>query len=106
MLKNEFMNIWSFFHLSDNTEYVGKGEVGYDPHKKLGTLFMSLVKSFTEMWIPHRYCIMVNWLYNSCIKHVCIYYMVYWFMKDVLHTVHVGCIASLYFNYFNHGMCG
>ena len=40
-LKNEFMNIWSSFHLSDNTEYVGKGEVGYDTHKKLGTLFMS-----------------------------------------------------------------
>ena len=54
MSKNEFMNILSFVHLSDNTEYVGKGEVGYDPRKKLGTLFTSLTKSFTEMWLPRR----------------------------------------------------
>ena len=39
MPRDDFQNILSFLHCSDNSTYIRKGLHGYDPRKKLGSLF-------------------------------------------------------------------
>ena len=39
MSRDKFMNILSFFHLSDNDSYVSRGQAGYNPVSKLGNTY-------------------------------------------------------------------
>ena len=52
MSRNRFLNILSFLHFSNNADLPARGEEGYDPTKKLGTLYTNLVQRFTSMWQP------------------------------------------------------
>ena len=40
------MNILTFFHLCDNDNYVPRGQEGYNPVKKLGTIYSAVTGNF------------------------------------------------------------
>ena len=52
MPRDSFLNILSFLHLSDNELYIPKGEVGYDPLKKLGVFYPNILSRFAHVWSP------------------------------------------------------
>ena len=52
MSRDKFMNILSFFHLSDNDSYVPRGQVGYNPVSKLGTTYSVVTEKFSSVWKP------------------------------------------------------
>ena len=54
MPRDEFHNILSFFHLSDNETCPKKNTEGYDPWEKLGNLYHILVTRFV-MWAPRQH---------------------------------------------------
>ena len=54
MKRDEFFNIFSFLHLCDNATYIPKGGDGYDPKKKLGFFYESVIKRFPDVWCPRQ----------------------------------------------------
>ena len=55
MSRNRFLNILSFFHLSDNETIPRRGNEGYDPLRKLGSSFSNLVSRFETAWQPGQH---------------------------------------------------
>ena len=54
MSRNEFENIFAFLHCCDNSQYITKGQPGYNPKKKLGFTYEKLVENFYKTWSPHK----------------------------------------------------
>ena len=54
MSRDEFLNIFSFFHLCDNKTYVKKGQEGYDPRKKLGFFYEHITSQLPKIWWPRQ----------------------------------------------------
>lgn len=54
MSRDKFMNILAMLHLSNNENYVKRGEQDYDPTKKLGDFLPDLITNFSSEWNLHR----------------------------------------------------
>ena len=52
MSRDHFLNILAFFHLSDNAQYIPRGEDGYNPLHKLGAVYTRILSRFEETWHP------------------------------------------------------
>ena len=48
------MNILTFFHLCDNDSYVPRGQAGYNPVSKLGTIYSVVTEKFSSVWKPGK----------------------------------------------------
>ena len=46
MPRDKFLNILTFFHLCDNDRYVPRGQEGYNPEQKLGTVYSVVTEKF------------------------------------------------------------
>ena len=57
MSRRDFFNILSFLHCCNNANYPAKGEIGYDPRKKLGMVFSKVSEKFASAWIPQHVAI-------------------------------------------------
>ena len=55
MLRNEYQNILTFFHLSDNEIYLQKGSPDYDPRKKMGFFYSYITTRFSSLYTPHQH---------------------------------------------------
>ena len=55
MSRDYFMNILSFFHLSDNSNYIPRGQRGYDPLFKLGQVYENILARFRNVWYPGQH---------------------------------------------------
>ncbi len=44
---DKFMNILTFFHWCDNDSYVPRGQAGFNPANKLGTVFSVVTEIFS-----------------------------------------------------------
>ena len=53
MPRDKFMNILTFFHLSDNDTYPW-AQAGYDPVSKLGTIYSVVTEKFSSVWKPGK----------------------------------------------------
>ena len=49
---DHFLNILSFFHLCDNDNYVPRGQDGYNPLFKLGTVYEDILSKFQSAYYP------------------------------------------------------
>ena len=74
MPRDEFLNIMTFFHLSDNAMYPLRGTDGYNPRLKLGKLFTTLTHAFTNLFTPRQ---------NLSIDEGCILF------KGHIHLYHI-----------------
>ena len=54
MPRDKFGNIMSFFHLADNALYMPHGQPGYDPEKKLGSVYANMLQRFTATYKPSQ----------------------------------------------------
>ena len=54
MSRDKFMNILTFFHLCDNDNYVPRGQEGYNPVHKLGTIYSVVTGNFSDVWKPGK----------------------------------------------------
>jgi hypothetical protein len=54
MPRNRFELLMSFFHLSDNSVAVARGQPGYDPLQKLGESYKSVIDNFRLVYTPTR----------------------------------------------------
>ena len=52
--RDRFSLIMKFLHLSDNTQYIPKGQPGHDPLYKLRPLFQPLIANFQESYTLNR----------------------------------------------------
>ena len=52
MTRDYFLNILSFLHLANNDTYIRRGQDGYEPTQKLGTIYANIVSRFTTAWCP------------------------------------------------------
>ena len=52
MPRDHFLNILSFFHLCDNDNYVPRGQDGYNPLFKLGTVYEDILSKFQAAYYP------------------------------------------------------
>ena len=48
------MNILIFFHSCDNDNYVSRGQEGYNPVNKLGTIYSVFTGNFSDIWKPGK----------------------------------------------------
>ena len=55
MIREEFLNIFSFIQLCDNKTYVKRGQEGYDPRKKLGFFYEHITSQLPKIWWPRQY---------------------------------------------------
>ena len=55
MSRDFFMNILSFLHLSDNNNYIPRGERGYNPLFKLGKVYENILSRFKNVWYPGQH---------------------------------------------------
>ena len=55
MSRDEFLNIFSFFHLCDNKTYVKRGQEGYDPRKTFGFFYEHITSQLPKIWWPRQY---------------------------------------------------
>ena len=55
MSRDEYHNILTFFHLSDNEIYPQKGSPDYDPCKKLGFFYSYIKSRFSSLYTPHQH---------------------------------------------------
>ena len=49
MARDKFMNILTFFHLCGNDSYVPRGQAGYNPVGKLGTIYSVFTEKFSSV---------------------------------------------------------
>ena len=49
------MNILSFLHLSDNRNYILRGQRGYNPLFKLGEVYDNILTRFKTVWYPGQH---------------------------------------------------
>ena len=54
MARDKFMNILTFFHLCDNDNYIPRGQAGYNPVNKLGTVYSVVTENFSSVWKPGK----------------------------------------------------
>ena len=54
MSRDKFLNILTFFHLCDNDRYVPRGQEGYNPEQKLGTVYSVVTEKFSSVWKPGK----------------------------------------------------
>ena len=54
MPRNRFLLLLSFLHYNDNTNYIPRGQDGYDPLYKLGTVYHDLTHLFTTNYYPTK----------------------------------------------------
>ncbi|XP_049835005.1 piggyBac transposable element-derived protein 3-like [Schistocerca gregaria] len=52
MPRDRFLNIWSMFHINDNSKQKTKGEVDFDALHKIRPLLDDLVRNFKESYQP------------------------------------------------------
>ena len=52
MPRDRFLVLLTFLHYSDNTNYVARGQDGYDPLYKLGTVYHDVTHLFTTNYYP------------------------------------------------------
>ena len=55
MSRDFFFNILTFFHLSDNANYVVRGENGYNPLAKLGVVYQNILDRFKSVYYPGQH---------------------------------------------------
>ena len=55
MSRDEYHNILTFFHLSDNEIYPQKGSPDYDPRKKMGFFYLYIMSRFSSLYTPHQH---------------------------------------------------
>ena len=55
MSRDEYHNILTFFHLSDNEIYPQKGSPDYDPRKKLGFFYSFITSRISSLYTPHQH---------------------------------------------------
>ena len=55
MSRNMFLNILKFFHCCDEDEYIPRGEPGYDPLVKMGTVYTEIAQRFSELWTCRKH---------------------------------------------------
>ena len=55
MSRDFFMNILSFLHLSDNRNYILRGQRGYNPLFKLGEVYDNILTRFKTVWYPGQH---------------------------------------------------
>ena len=55
MSRDFFMNILSFLHLSDNRNYIPRGQRGYNPLFKLGEVYDNILTRFKTVWYPGQH---------------------------------------------------
>ena len=55
MLRDEYHNILTFFHLYDNEIYPQKGSPDYDPCKKLDFFYSYITSQFSSLYTPHQH---------------------------------------------------
>ena len=48
------MKILTFFHLCDNDRYVPRGQEGFNPERKLGTVYSVVTEKFSCVWKPGK----------------------------------------------------
>ena len=54
MSRDKFMNILTFFHLCNNDNYIPRGQEGYNPVNKLGTIYSVITGNFSDVWKPGK----------------------------------------------------
>ena len=54
MSRDKFMNILTFFHLCNNDNYIPRGQEGYNPVNKLGTIYSVVTGNFSDVWKPGK----------------------------------------------------
>ena len=52
MSRQEFFSIMSFLHCCDSSDYLERGQPGYNPWKKIGKVFAILQERFRAIWTP------------------------------------------------------
>ena len=55
MLRVDFYNIMSFLHCCNNSEYISKGQPGYNPKKKFDEILLTLKVKFNTLWTPQQH---------------------------------------------------
>lgn len=55
MSRDEYHNILTFFHLTNNVDYIRKGSPGYDPRAKLGFFYRHIISRFAAAYIPNQH---------------------------------------------------
>ena len=55
MSRDFFFNILTFFHLSDNANYVVRGQNGYNPLAKLGVVYQNILDRFKSVYYPGQH---------------------------------------------------
>ena len=50
----DFLNILAFLYCSNPSDYIPKGQPGYNPKKKLGKILPLMQNLFKSIWIPRR----------------------------------------------------
>ena len=65
MSRDFFLNILSFFHLADNHNFIPRGQEGYNPLHKLGTVYSDVLDTFSRLYYPSQ---------NLCIDEAMIPY--------------------------------
>ena len=54
MSRDKFKNILTFFHLCNNDNYIPRGQEGYNPVNKLGTIYSVVTGNFSDVWKPGK----------------------------------------------------
>ena len=55
MSRVDFYNIVSFLHCCNNSEYISKGQPGYNPKKKFVAILSTLKEKFSTLWTPRQH---------------------------------------------------
>ena len=65
MSRVDFYNILSFLHCCNNSEYISKGQPGYNPKKKFGEILTTLTEKFSTLWTPRQHISIDEGKYHS-----------------------------------------
>ena len=52
--RDKFKNILTFFHLCNNDNYIPRGQEGYNPVNKLGTIYSVFTGNLSDIWKPGK----------------------------------------------------
>ena len=55
MSRVDFYNMLSFLHCYNNSEYISKGQPGYNPKKKFGEILLTLKEKCSTLWTPRQH---------------------------------------------------